>query len=161
VVGSRADALKKVVDDYKFERTRAAHVLLADLFDATLPTLPVDTIVVPVPTIAKHVRMRGYDHMRLIGREFARTRRLPYSPCLYRATATMQRGASRALRREQAAAAFMAHGVRKDARYMVVDDVSTTGATLEYAARTLLEAGAHEVWVAVLATQPLEKSDSI
>jgi len=67
----------------------------------------------------------------------------------------------RALRHKQAAAAFIVGGVRKDARYVVVDDVSTTGATLEYAARTLLEAGAHEVWVAVLATQPLEKSAGI
>lgn len=64
VVGSRADVLKKVIDDYKFERIRAAHVLLAGLFDVTAPTLPADTIVVPIPTIAKHVRMRGYDHRR-------------------------------------------------------------------------------------------------
>lgn len=161
VVGARTGALKKAIDDYKFERVRAGYKLFAELFDATLPNLPLDIVVVPVPTIAKHVRMRGYDHMRLIAQQFARARKLTYSPCLYRVMATMQRGASRAVRRNQAAAAFAARGVRQGARYLLVDDVSTTGATLEYASRALLQAGAKEVWVAVLATQPLEKGRDI
>ena len=161
VVGSRTDVLKKAIDDYKFERVRAAYKVFAGLFDETLPNLPPDIVVVPIPTIAKHVRMRGYDHMRLVAREFARVRKLTYSPCLYRATSTMQRGASRAVRREQAEVAFAARDVHSSARYLIVDDVSTTGATLEYATRVLLRAGAREVWVAVVATQPLEKSHDI
>ena len=161
VVGSRADALKRAIDDYKFERLRAAYKGFAELFDATLPNLPQDIVIVPIPTIAKHVRMRGYDHMRLVARELARVRKLAYFPCLYRATSTMQRGASRAARRAQAEVAFAARDVRPGTRYLIVDDVSTTGATLEYAARVLLRAGAQEVWVAVLATQPLEKSNGI
>ena len=161
VVGARLGVLKKVIDDFKFERVRAGYRTLAGLFDATLPNLPSDIIVVPIPTIAKHVRVRGYDHMQLIARELARVRKLSCSPCLYLATATMQRGASRAVRREQAEVAFLARGVRQTARYLLVDDVSTTGSTLEYASRALLRAGAQEVWVAVLATQPLEKSRGI
>jgi ComF family protein len=161
VVGSRTSVLKKVIDDFKFERARAAYRVFSGLFDATLPNLPIDLVIVPIPTIAKHVRVRGYDHMRLIAEEFARTRTLAYSPCLYRATATMQRGASRTVRREQAERAFLTRNVCKGARYLIVDDVSTTGATLEYASRALLQAGAAEVWVAVLATQPLEKSHNI
>jgi ComF family protein len=161
VLGSRTDVLKKMIDDYKFERVRGAYKVFAELFDATLPNLPPDIIVVPIPTIAKHVRVRGYDHMRLVASEFARVRKFAYSPCLYRATSTMQRGASRAVRRDQAEAAFAACDVNPGARYLIIDDVSTTGATLEYASRVLLRAGAHEVWVAVLATQPLEKSHGI
>lgn len=161
VVGSRTDALKRIIDDFKFERVRAAYRIFSGLFDATLPNIPPDVIVVPIPTIAKHVRVRGYDHMRLIAREFAKVRHLSYSPCLYRATTTMQRGASRVVRREQAEAAFAVRNVRQNSRYLIVDDVSTTGATLEYASRALLQAGASEVWAAVLATQPLEKSRDI
>lgn len=161
VVGARLGALKKVIDDFKFERVRAGYRTLAELFDATLPNLPSDIIVVPIPTIAKHVRMRGYDHMRLIAGELARARKLPYSACLYRATTTMQRGASRTVRREQAEVAFLARDVRPGARYFLIDDVSTTGSTLEYASRALLRAGAAEVWVGALATQPLEKNHDI
>lgn len=160
-VGSRIDVLKKVIDNYKFERARAAYAVFAELFDATLPNLPPDIVVVPIPTIAKHMRARGYDHMRLVAREFARVRKLAYSPCLYRRTSTMQRGASRGMRREQAKVAFAVREVRQGARYLIIDDVSTTGATLEYASRALLQAGAKEVWVTVLATQPLEKSHGI
>jgi ComF family protein len=161
VVGSRTGPLKKVIDDYKFERMRAAHKVLGEIFVATLPSLPKDIEIVPIPTIAKHVRIRGYDHMHLIARQLARSCGLPYSRRLRRNTTTTQRGADRAVRQRQAATAFTACNVRKGARYLLIDDISTTGATLEHAARALRGAGASEVWVAVLATQPLENRSDI
>lgn len=161
VAGSRTGSLKKIIDDYKFERTRAAYRVLSEIFAAILPVLPTDIEIVPVPTIARHVRIRGYDHMYLIARRLARSRGLPYSRCLRRATFTVQRGANRTLRQQQAATTFTTCNVRMGARYLLIDDVSTTGATLEHAARVLLAAGAREVWVAVLATQPLENGSDI
>ena len=161
VSGARTGSLKRIIDDYKFERTRAAYKVLSEIFADTLPSLPPDIEIVPVPTIAKHVRMRGYDHMHLIARQLARSCGLPYSRCLRRTTATVQRGANRALRQQQAAAAFEACDVRVGARYLLIDDVSTTGVTLEHATRVLRTAGASEVWVAVLAIQPLENSGEI
>jgi predicted amidophosphoribosyltransferase len=54
----------------------------------------------------------------------------------------------------QAKGAFCVIGeVNKDAVYILVDDVMTTGATLQYSARVLKEAGATEVWIVVLARQ--------
>ena len=157
VVGSRTGALKEVIDVYKFERTKQAHVQLANLLDVTLPVLPQDIEIIPVPTIAKHIRARGYDHMQLISQELANKRNLPHSTPLKRVTTTVQQGANWRKRREQAQAAFKVHGVLQAKRYLLIDDICTTGATLEYAARTLREAGASEVWVAVIASQPLEK----
>lgn len=161
VVGSRTGALKEVIDVYKFERARQAHVQLASLLDDILPILPLDIEVVPIPTITKHVRARGYDHMHLISRELANKRSLTHSTPLRRATTTVQQGASRKQRLEQARAAFTAHKVSRGKRYLIVDDICTTGSTLEYAARALREAGASEVWVAVIAAQPLEKGTDI
>ena len=161
VAGSRTGPLKKIIDDYKFERVRAAYKVFGEIFADTLPSLPTDITIVAIPTIAKHVRVRGYDHMQLIARELSRIRSLPYSQCLHRATATMQRGANRAVRQQQAAAAFEAYNVRQGARYLLIDDIATTGATLEHASRVLRAAGASEVWVAVLATQPLENRSDI
>jgi len=40
--------------------------------------------------------------------------------------------------------------------YLLVDDVMTTGSTLKYAARALKQAGASQVWVAVIARQTLD-----
>ena len=158
VVSSRTGALKELINVYKFERTKQAHVHLASLLDATLPVLPSDIEIVPIPTITKHTRARGYDHMQLITQELASKRGLFHSMPLKRATTTVQQGANRRKRQEQAQAAFKACGVLSGKRYLLVDDICTTGFTLEYAARTLREAGASEVWVAVIASQPLEKS---
>jgi len=156
VVGSRQQALKELIDTYKFERARLAYASIVDLLDAVLPHLPPDITVVPIPTIASHVRVRGYDHMALIGRELAKRRRVRYMPLLKRATTTVQRGANRSQRHTQAKQAFQVPSACEGGRYLVIDDICTTGFTLEYAARALRTAGATEVWVATVATQPLE-----
>lgn len=153
--GDRREGLKELINRYKFERTRAAYSSLADLLHETLPALPTDTIVVPVPTIMPHVRERGYDQTVLLSRRFAKLRSLAHGSPLYRTTNSVQRGATRAQRIAQAKSAFAATPCT--GRYLVVDDITTTGATLQFAAQALLDAGAQEVWVAVLACQPLEK----
>ncbi len=154
-VGSRSDGLKELLNRYKFERTRAAYKPLADLLAATLPTLPSDIAIVPVPTIAPHIRQRGYDQTVLLARQLAKLRGAAYAPLLRRKTNSVQRGASRTLRAKQAAQAFTASNC--PGRYLVIDDISTTGATLNAAAKVLLAAGASEVWVAAVAVQPIEK----
>ena len=69
----------------------------------------------------------------------------------------MQRGATAAQRRQQARKAFRVEGViDPDSIYLLVDDVVTTGATIREASKQLREAGAKEVWVAVLARETLD-----
>lgn len=156
-VGGRQDALKELINRYKFERARAAYSELTDLLHATLPTLPSDMCIVPVPTITSHIRRRGYDHMALIGKSFAQKRHLTYAPLLQRASKTVQRGSNKAMRLQQAKQAFYVPQRCDGQRILLIDDVCTTGATLEYGARALLAAGAAEVWVAVITVQLLEK----
>ncbi len=157
-IGAREGVLLKVIDDYKFERVKAFGADAAELLDSYLPDLPAGTVVVPVPTIASHIRQRGYDHTMLIAKAFAKRRKLSSKTLLGRTTATMQRGASRKERFEQAEAAFtIADSIDPDTPYLIVDDVVTTGATVQFAAKTLHDAGARTIWVAVLARQPLDK----
>lgn len=153
--GDRREGLRELIDRFKFERVRGAYVPLADLLDSTLPHLPPEVTVVPVPTISPHIRVRGYDQTRLVAQRFARQRNLAYAPWLRRATSTVQRGAGRQQRYRQAKEAFAAPSAQGIC--LVIDDITTTGATLTAAAQTLLDAGASEVWVAVIACQPLEK----
>lgn len=95
--------------------------------------------------------------MLLIAKRFARHRQLKIYTGLQRRTNTKQRDASRTLRRKQAKEAFICRDVLKDDKiYLLIDDVVTTGATLEYAAQALVDAGAREIWVASISRQPLD-----
>lgn len=157
-VGERAGILQRLVGLYKFERMRSAHKALGNLLIDKLPELPGDTIIVPVPTVASHIRERGYDHLALIAKYVAKHGgRLAYRPVLYRQTHTKQRQATAKQRELQAKSAF---GVREaldsEPTYLLIDDVVTTGSTIKYAAKALRSAGAKHIWVAVIARQTLD-----
>jgi len=157
LVGERKDELAKIIDAYKFERVKSAHRQLADLLAERLPKLPPGTVIVPIPTVQSHIRQRGYDHTQLIARQLAKNLGLESRQMLKRQTNAKQRGASRSERFEQAKLAFaLRNEVSPTTTYLVVDDVVTTGATLQYASKTLKDAGAHDVWVAVVAKSPLD-----
>lgn len=156
-IADRAGNLRELIDGYKFQNTRAAHLPLAELLASRLPDLPPETVVVPVPTLASHIRQRGYDHMYLIARRLGRLRKLPTATPLVRVTATTQRGANARQRRQQAEEAFACRGqLDPDKIYLLIDDVVTSGSTVKYAAKTLKDAGAQKVWVAAISHQPLD-----
>lgn len=109
-------------------------------------------LVVNVPVHADRARRRGYDQADLIARAAARHLGLPFAPCLVRGRATIaQFDLDRATRATNVAGAF---AVRVPARVgpspagrwvLLVDDVTTTGATLAACAEALHEAGAAAV----------------
>ncbi len=154
-VGEHQGALRKLIADYKFNRMAAASRALATLLAETTPELPLDVTVVPVPTVAAHIRHRGYDHAALIARQFSQQKSLPFREILERATNDRQRGSGR---RERIAQAKRAFAVRQPiaGTVLLVDDVFTTGATLHYAAEKVREAGASDVWIAVVSREPLD-----
>lgn len=155
-VGERKDTLYQLLERYKFHRAQEGYRHLAGLLDATLPVLPHTTRIVPVPTISTHIRVRGYDHILLIAREFARIRGLTVDPCIRRIGTTKQLGATRAQRIAQAKQAFRGLAVSDTAPpYLILDDVVTTGSTLKFAAKTLKSQGVEQIWVAAVCRQPM------
>lgn len=95
--------------------------------------------------------------MALIARHFARQRNLPFVATLQRRTNTKQRAASARQRTTNAKEAFAVHKKPDPEKiYLLIDDVVTTGATIKYATKTLLDAGAMTVWVASISRQPLD-----
>jgi ComF family protein len=104
-------------------------------------------LIVPVPTATSRVRQRGYDQAVLIAREVARQTGLHYAACLARGTQTHQVGSGREQRLRQLAGAFRVSQPRlvQGAHIILIDDVLTTGATLEAAAATLQAAGSRQI----------------
>lgn len=146
---------KQLVWRLKFQRARAAGAEIGRLLAPILADeyLPENTLVVHIPTATSRVRRRGYDQAALIARELARCSSLPYRPLLSRSGQHKQVGANRAQRKSQLEKAF--HIRRPQAirgkNVLLVDDVLTTGATLEAAANVLRQAGAKRVEAVVFA----------
>lgn len=162
-VAGRSGVLAKVIDEYKFRRVRAADVVLAALLAAVLPDELAITggsesarvIIVPVPTTPQNERIRGYDHMKRIARRLGAQKKWRVSPLLRRQNNITQHFAKTAeARRAQAKTFFGVRGeIDSEATYLVIDDIYTTGSTLEAAAKCLRDASAARVVVAILARQ--------
>ena len=156
-VGLRRDTLQRLIGLYKFERMRSAYKTIGDLMIQSLPHLPGDVVVVPIPTVRSHIRERGYDHAVLLAKYVASRLGLELSHTLARQTDTKQRQATAIDRRKQASNAFAVVGdIDRKRPYLLVDDVVTTGSTLEFASKALKQAGASQVFVAVIARQTLD-----
>ncbi len=156
-IADRRDHLQRLIGNFKFTNTKSASTTLAQLLHDQLPDMPASVIVVPVPTISPHIRQRGYDHMLLIARQFAKMRGLSMQTSLRRATTAQQRSVGRAKRIEQAKRAFTcSKSLDPEKIYLLLDDVITTGATVKYATKTLCDSGARRVWVASISRQPMD-----
>ena len=141
---------RQLIHAFKFERAKAGHEPIAAQLVETVPFI--DATVVPVPTATSRVRQRGYDHTALIAKKFARERGLPYQNVLMRLGQARQVGAERSVRLVQAKEFFQIKPRQAvPERVLLIDDVLTTGATLQTAAKCLRRAGAKEVHAAVFA----------
>jgi predicted amidophosphoribosyltransferase len=110
--------------------------------------------LVPVPPQAVRARRRGFDPAGVLAAALAPRLGLPVVPCLRRRDrAGRQVGAGRVQRRR---AGRLDIGLRAPppTRALLVDDVHTTGATLDACARALVAGGCREV-VAVTYTRRL------
>lgn len=144
---------KQLLWRYKFQRARAAAVPVARALHETLPFLPPATVVSFVPTATSRLRLRGYDQAELIAREFAGLRGLPCKRLVTRVSQLRQVGATRKQRQEHMQNAFLIAqpALCQKAAVLVIDDVLTTGSTLEAVAKTVRVAGATHVDGAVFA----------
>lgn len=107
--------------------------------------------LVPIPATAAAIRRRGFDHVGLLADSAASVLDLPVRPMLVSAGARDLRGLGRAERTNAVQHAFRLADMAVPSRALIIDDVFTTGSTLDAAAGLLLASGAREVRAAVLA----------
>lgn len=114
--------------------------------------------LLPVPLHQERYAQRGYNHAALLAEACARHLHLPcYEDLLVRHRATLsQVGLGPGERRQNVQGAFacspaFARGALYGKTLAIIDDVCTSGATLEACAAPLFAAGARVVWGLALA----------
>lgn len=154
VGGWREGTLSKLVAEYKYKSVRAAGVVLVEVLDGAIPGewgVGEEVVIVPLPTIGKHVRERGLDHTLSLARRLARRRGWKVERVLMRAVDTVQVGMKAAERQTQAEKAYEVCGkVRTGVKYLLLDDVWTTGASAMAAEKVMRKAGAEDVNMVVI-----------
>lgn len=111
-------------------------------------------LVTEVPVGKKRLRRRGYDQSALLARELARHLNVPYCTLLQKVVNNKEQHRQKAAdRRANVYGAYktVRRADLRGKRILLVDDVKTTGATLDECAKMLLLADAASVSAAVFA----------
>jgi len=149
--------LRKAIHQFKYEGLRALAAplgrLMSQAWSELAPSSDFDAIV-PVPLHPARQRERGYNQAVLLARELSPSLHCPVVEHeLVRVKATApQIDLSAEQRRANVQHAFKCtRSGLAGKRVLLIDDVCTTGATLEAAAAALYQTGAVSVWSYTLA----------
>jgi len=151
-------AMREAIHQLKYRNLRALAVPLAKLLHDYLITDPMPAeVLVPVPLHQKRLRERGYNQSSLLAQQLGKLADLPIvDDCLIRQRhATPQaRTATVEERQSNVTDAFACRDHRlRDKQVLLIDDVSTSGATLDACAAALKASGATSVWGLVMARE--------
>ena len=158
-LGSYSPPLRNIITDMKYRgRTRMAG-RIAEMLAASLEAEGGEhDLIIPVPMHFARRMARAIDHTAVIARALTRAIGIPVSKGLVRVRNTPQQAElTRSRRAANVRGAFRAANRRalEGAGVILADDVSTTTATADEAARTLLAAGAARVTLVIVArTEP-------
>lgn len=149
------DPLQEALHRLKYRRDIGLGEALAEQMSGYVKQLdwPADTLI-PIPLGKKRLKERGYNQVAMIAAPLSMQLGFDFYPAaLIRARETRsQVGLSALERQENVQDAFIADKNKVDGRIvLLMDDVSTTGATLSSAAEALYAAGARDVFAVTIA----------
>jgi len=157
--------IKELIHQFKYEpfvkelAKPLTELIIAHFFLLGNKKVWENKILIPIPLGKKKLKWRGFNQAEEIAKELSHKLRIPLlTECLKKAKRTIsQTELSKEERKENIKGAFLAKNTHliKNKKILLVDDVYTTGATMEEAAKVLKQAGAKEVWGVVVAREPL------
>jgi len=150
--------MRQAIHQLKYQNLRALVVPLAKLLQEYLTANPVPgEVLVPVPLHKKRLRERGYNQSGRLAQELGKLVNLPVvADCLIRQwhTPPQVRTSTVEERWHNIATAFVCRDSRLQSKQvLLIDDVATSGATLDACAAALKASGATSVWGLVTARE--------
>ena len=147
---------KELIHNFKYSGIREVGPVLAGVLIQRLQAGKIrgEKVLVPVPLHSRRQRQRGFNQAEILARYVSRRLNIPGGIALKRKLNTKsQVELSGRERRKNLAGAFVCgdQELVKGKTVILVDDVSTTGATLEECAKVLRAAGARQIWGLVVA----------
>lgn len=159
-VGLYEETLRRAVHKFKYEGDfnldRPLAALMKEALQGPLDDFRPDMLL-PVPLYINRLRQRSYNQALLLAKSLGRSWQVSVASSLLLRTRPTppQIGLKASQRRHNLRGAFALSRPLQGERVLLVDDVMTTGATARECSRTLLDGGAGEVAVAVLARAQL------
>ena len=150
--------MREAIHQLKYGNLRALVVPLVELLGEYLAKNPMPgEVLMPVPLHPKRLKQRGYNQSDLLARGLGKLNTLPVvDNCLIRVRHTPPQAKTQAAleRRLNVEGAFRCLNQRlKNTEVLLIDDVATSGATLDACAQALKAAGASSVWGLTLARE--------
>jgi competence protein ComFC len=147
--------MRTAIHEFKYRNLKALAPLLSGLLYKYYTASPVPgDVLVPVPVHRHRLKERGYNQSALLARNLGKLSGLPVvTDCLVRLkhAPPQARSAGIEARQRNVAGAFTCRDGRLRGKHVIlIDDVSTSGATLNTCAGVLKASGAATVWGLVL-----------
>jgi ComF family protein len=150
--------IRQAIHQFKYRNLRSLATPLAQLISNYLKSYPIPgDILIPVPIHKRRMRERGYNQSLLLAKKLGKLTDLPaIENCLVRRIQSppQARSASVEERHSNVAYAFVCNDSLINGRQvLLIDDVATSGATLDACAKALKATGASSVWGLTLARE--------
>ena len=150
--------MREAIHQLKYQNLRALAAPLAGMLQEYLIASPLDIdVLVPVPLHRKRLRERGYNQTSLLAKELGKLINTPVVDDVLvrqRHTPPQARTATIEERTHNIADAFACRGNGlRGRRVLLLDDVATSGTTLDACATVLKANGVDSVWGLVMARE--------
>jgi len=150
--------VRHAVHQFKYSNFKALAFPMAQLLAEYWENNSMEVeVIVPVPLHHRRLRERGYNQAALLAQELGRLINLPVEEnTLFRLqdTSAQVKVSNAEARRLNVTGAFACYDeVLEGKRVLLIDDVCTTGATLDACAAALNRTGVTSVWALALARE--------